>query len=79
MTRNMMQQEVALVSVFQMKAPLNAIVPLEWEISEMSARRSKKIRCHKCRNCLKPNCGVCAPCRDMTRFGGTGTLRRACS
>ncbi|MEC8206006.1 MAG: CXXC-type zinc finger protein, partial [Pseudomonadota bacterium] len=31
-----------------------------------------------CENCIKEDCGECHYCRNMTKFGGTGTLRKRC-
>ena len=28
--------------------------------------------------CQSPDCGKCAACRDMVKFGGTGRAKQAC-
>ena len=38
----------------------------------------RKKSCKKCSGCLAKNCGVCKSCKDMVRFGGTGTLKQRC-
>lgn len=38
----------------------------------------KRTRCGECAACLTSNCGRCKFCRDMPKFGGTGTLRQPC-
>jgi len=36
------------------------------------------VRCGQCAGCAASNCGKCNFCRDMPKFGGTGTLRQPC-
>ena len=38
----------------------------------------RKRRCKNCPGCLANYCGACKSCRDMVRFGGTGTLKQGC-
>ena len=40
--------------------------------------KHKIISCNKCRACLKENCGKCASCRDMPKFGGKHVLKQKC-
>lgn len=50
-------------------------------LSKPSKRCHKKHRsnaCNACTHCLRPNCGRCAACRDMRRFGGRGTGKQRC-
>ena len=49
------------------------------EIMRVAAPGGEKAaRCGNCPGCLAPNCGRCAFCRDMVKFGGKGTMRKAC-
>jgi len=34
--------------------------------------------CRACENCLREDCGECAMCEDMIKFGGRGTKRQKC-
>ncbi|XP_024944997.1 DNA (cytosine-5)-methyltransferase PliMCI isoform X2 [Cephus cinctus] len=38
----------------------------------------KRRRCGVCEACQQPDCGVCAHCKDMTKFGGPGRSKQAC-
>ena len=38
----------------------------------------RKSSCKNCPGCLAKYCGACKSCKDMVRFGGTGTLRQGC-
>jgi DNA (cytosine-5)-methyltransferase 1 len=38
----------------------------------------KKKRCGVCDACQAPDCGKCANCKDMIKFGGTGRGKQAC-
>ena len=40
---------------------------------------NRKGRCGACLNCLKDNCEVCKYCKDMPKFGGKNTLKKACA
>ena len=43
------------------------------------ANKNHRFRsCLKCSGCLKDNCGKCAFCLDMPKFGGAGTRRQKC-
>ena len=35
-------------------------------------------RCNKCKGCTTPECSVCSNCRSMKKFGGNGTIKKAC-
>ncbi|KAL1529459.1 hypothetical protein AB1Y20_000406 [Prymnesium parvum] len=39
----------------------------------------KRRRCTQCANCLRPDCGACAACLQMVKFGGAGKKRQACA
>eukprot|EP00985_Skeletonema_marinoi_P002003 scaffold814_cov128-Skeletonema_marinoi.AAC.8 len=41
-------------------------------------RVGRKGKCGICTNCLKEDCGECAMCLDMVKFGGRGTKRQRC-
>merc|ERR1711892_67182 len=43
----------------------------------MMSRRHKS-RCGRCEQCNRPDCGVCLPCKDKVKFGGTGRTRQVC-
>nr|CAD7420139.1 unnamed protein product [Timema poppensis] len=38
----------------------------------------RKRRCGVCEVCQQPDCGSCAACKDMLKFGGTGRSKQAC-
>ncbi|KAL0106555.1 hypothetical protein PUN28_016331 [Cardiocondyla obscurior] len=38
----------------------------------------KRWRCGVCDNCQQPDCGVCSACKNMQKFGGTGTQKQSC-
>ncbi|OXU18829.1 hypothetical protein TSAR_015341 [Trichomalopsis sarcophagae] len=38
----------------------------------------KRRRCGACEACLETDCGQCASCKNMIKFGGTGTSKQAC-
>ena len=38
----------------------------------------RKRGCKNCPGCLANYCGACKSCKDMVRFGGTGTLKQGC-
>uniref|UniRef100_A0AAY4BSL5 [histone H3]-dimethyl-L-lysine(36) demethylase n=1 Tax=Denticeps clupeoides TaxID=299321 RepID=A0AAY4BSL5_9TELE len=46
--------------------------------SSMSALRRRRVRCKSCAACVRPECGDCAFCRDMKKFGGPGRLKQTC-
>ena len=35
--------------------------------------KARSTRCGKCDDCMKKDCGQCRHCKDMTKFGGSGT------
>ena len=35
-------------------------------------------RCGNCEGCKRSDCGVCANCKDMKKFGGLGHRKQAC-
>uniref|UniRef100_A0A665UGH7 DNA (cytosine-5)-methyltransferase n=1 Tax=Echeneis naucrates TaxID=173247 RepID=A0A665UGH7_ECHNA len=38
----------------------------------------KRQRCGVCEVCQSPDCGKCAACKDMIKFGGSGKSKQAC-
>uniref|UniRef100_A0A8C5HDQ3 DNA (cytosine-5)-methyltransferase n=1 Tax=Gouania willdenowi TaxID=441366 RepID=A0A8C5HDQ3_GOUWI len=38
----------------------------------------KRHRCGVCEVCQSPDCGKCAACKDMIKFGGSGKSKQAC-
>lgn len=40
--------------------------------------KARRRRCGVCENCQEPDCGTCSACKDMVKFGGTGTSKQAC-
>jgi len=40
--------------------------------------RHRTLGCKRCKGCLATNCGKCANCRDMPRYGGRGTGKQRC-
>jgi DNA (cytosine-5)-methyltransferase 1 len=44
----------------------------------VSSKAPKSTRCGVCEACQQPECGKCAPCRDMVKFGGTGRWKQCC-
>ena len=38
----------------------------------------RRKRCNVCEKCLAKECGDCAACKDMIKFGGTGKSKQAC-
>lgn len=39
----------------------------------------KRRRCGICEFCQQPNCGECSACKNMLKFGGTGSSKQACN
>ncbi|XP_061556979.1 DNA (cytosine-5)-methyltransferase 1 [Phycodurus eques] len=48
---------------------------LEQDDKESVAKRQ---RCGVCEVCQSPDCGKCAACKDMIKFGGSGKSKQAC-
>jgi len=42
------------------------------------APKKRRRRCMECTGCKEEDCKVCAPCRDMIKYGGLGRLRQSC-
>ncbi|XP_062515126.1 DNA (cytosine-5)-methyltransferase 1-like [Corticium candelabrum] len=38
----------------------------------------RRRRCGVCEACQLPDCGQCSACRNMAKFGGSGTAKQAC-
>lgn len=38
----------------------------------------RTVRCGKCNECRKSDCGTCYNCQDKRRFGGQGIRKQAC-
>ncbi|GFT18091.1 hypothetical protein NPIL_265861 [Nephila pilipes] len=49
---------------------------LEKDTKQTAPRRK---RCGVCEMCQLPDCGKCAFCKDMIKFGGTGRSKQACA
>jgi hypothetical protein len=47
-------------------------------IQSTQARPGRKGKCGYCPNCRREDCGECAMCLDMVKFGGPGTKRQRC-
>ena len=39
---------------------------------------TKRRRCGECDGCRARECGTCLYCKDMPKYGGTGTMRQSC-
>ena len=48
------------------------------QIEEKDGKILKKKRCGICDSCQTPDCGTCAHCKDMVKFGGSGKTKQAC-
>lgn len=46
--------------------------------SENSKSRKRTMRCGQCTGCKMEECGSCAYCKDMKKFGGPGKKKKAC-
>ena len=55
--------------------PVNA-TPLPVQTSIIQKR--KRSRCGQCEACLANDCGTCAYCLDMVKYGGPGKKKKAC-
>lgn len=40
--------------------------------------RRRRTRCKKCEACQQTDCGECAFCQDMVKFGGPGRAKQTC-
>ena len=40
--------------------------------------RRRRVRCRKCEACTRTECGECAFCKDMKKFGGLGRMKQTC-
>jgi len=47
-------------------------------LDETRQPRERKGKCGSCPNCLREDCGECAMCLDMRKFGGRGKKRQRC-
>merc|ERR1712154_377748 len=52
--------------------------PSKLKIKRPCKTKHKSIPCKKCQGCVRENCGKCANCRDMPKFGGKGTAKQKC-
>uniref|UniRef100_A0A1B6CUI0 [histone H3]-dimethyl-L-lysine(36) demethylase n=1 Tax=Clastoptera arizonana TaxID=38151 RepID=A0A1B6CUI0_9HEMI len=43
-----------------------------------SGPRRRRTRCKKCQACRQRDCGECAFCQDMVKFGGPGRAKQTC-
>ncbi|XP_039298773.1 jmjC domain-containing histone demethylation protein 1 isoform X1 [Nilaparvata lugens] len=43
-----------------------------------SGPRRRRTRCKKCEACQQKDCGECAFCQDMVKFGGPGRAKQTC-
>jgi F-box/leucine-rich repeat protein 10/11 len=43
-----------------------------------SCPRRRRTRCKKCEACTRTDCGECAYCHDMVKFGGSGRAKQTC-
>ncbi|XP_025836100.1 jmjC domain-containing histone demethylation protein 1 isoform X2 [Agrilus planipennis] len=41
--------------------------------------RRRRTRCKKCEACMRNDCGECAFCLDMVKFGGPGRAKQTCN
>lgn len=48
------------------------------EQSDKESGAVKRQRCGVCEVCQSPDCGKCAACKDMIKFGGSGKSKQAC-
>lgn len=46
--------------------------------SKSSCPRRRRTRCKKCEACTRSDCGECAYCHDMVKFGGSGRAKQTC-
>uniref|UniRef100_A0A671WZ84 DNA (cytosine-5)-methyltransferase n=1 Tax=Sparus aurata TaxID=8175 RepID=A0A671WZ84_SPAAU len=48
------------------------------EQNDKESMGAKRQRCGVCEVCQSPDCGKCAACKDMIKFGGSGKSKQAC-
>ena len=54
-------------------------VPDSSNQNKQEAKKSKMIKaCGTCEKCKLEDCGICGNCQDMTKFGGSGKLKKKC-
>ena len=59
-------------------SPMTSSDERAWEDLGIGEYKEKLVRCKKCENCVRENCGKCAHCKDMRQFGGTNSRRQSC-
>ena len=47
-------------------------------LQEPPSKTLRAVRCGRCDECLKADCGTCYNCQDKRRFGGQGIRKQAC-
>ncbi len=47
--------------------------------AKVCTKKHRTMACSKCENCRRPNCGLCAACRNMRQYGGPGTGKQKCA
>ena len=58
---------------------LGAVPESHWKCQEcLAPELSRKFKCGDCPSCLQEECGKCKFCRDKTKNGGPGRLKRPC-
>ena len=48
------------------------------QVQVESRKTGRILACGNCFSCKKEDCGICANCQDMKKFGGSGKLRKKC-
>lgn len=44
----------------------------------VSKIRHRRVRCKLCEPCTRDDCRTCLFCQDMTKYGGSGTMKQSC-